>query len=198
TVAGSQADHDERLARASGIRSIQLGSTRVSFVPDGAVQGKPRDWLPDTTDDVWADHPEYLDASGHLVASIGGLLVERGGRAPLIDAGFGPRSLPAEPGSPNGAIYGGALPDSLAEIGRSPDEIEAVAFTHLHDDHVGWAGFSVPGSGKPMFAHAEYLVAEPEWTHRDRLQAGIASAFAPRGRLATDGEGSFPRGGLPV
>lgn len=165
-------DGDERLRRPAGIRSVRLGGTTVSFVPDGAVQGRPRDWLPDTTDETWAAHPEYLDASGHLVASIGGLLVEHGGRALLIDAGFGPQSHPAEPGSPNGAIYGGALLDSLAELGRRPEQIEAVAFTHLHPDHLGWAWHPVPGGDRPAFADAPYLVAEEEWARHDPREAG--------------------------
>jgi len=111
----------------------------VTYVPDGAVQLAPRAWLPASTEQTWTEHPEYLDDSGNLVASIGGLLVEHGDRALLVDAGFGPRSAPAEPGNPHGAIYGGALLDNLAELGRRPDEIEAVAITHLHLDHVGWA-----------------------------------------------------------
>jgi glyoxylase-like metal-dependent hydrolase (beta-lactamase superfamily II) len=197
TMTNSAVDLDERLRRPSGIRSLHLGDTTVSFVPDGAVQGKPRSWLPDTTNETWAAHPEYLDASGHLVTSIGGLLVERGDRALLIDAGFGPRSLPAEPGTPNGAIYGGALLDSLAQLGRRPEDIEAVAFTHLHIDHVGWAWQSVPGGDQPLFAHATYLVAEPEWAQRDLLAAAgttreIITALRPRVRTVTDGQEIFP------
>lgn len=166
-------------------------------MPDGAIQGRPRDWLPDTTDEVWAEHPEYLDDSGYLVASVGGLLVERGDRALLIDAGLGPLSLPADPGTPNGAMYGGALLDSLAELGRGPEEIEAVAFTHLHIDHFGWAWHPAPGSDQPAFTQADYLVAEPEWAQRDRLGAGgptgeIAAALAPRVRTVTDGQEIFP------
>lgn len=190
-------DQDERLRRPAVVRSLQLGDTRVSFVPDGAVQGRPRRWLPDTTDDTWAAHPEYLDASGYLVASIGGLLVERGDRALLIDAGFGPQSLPAEPGSPNGAIWGGALPAGLAELGRRPEEIEAVAFTHLHVDHLGWAWQSSPGAHEPPFTRAEYLVAEPEWSRPDLLEAAgttreIITALQPRVRTVTDGQEVFP------
>ena len=63
-MSNSAVDQDERLRRPAGVRSVRLGDTKVSFVPDGAVQGKPREWLPDTTDEVWAAHPEYLDASG--------------------------------------------------------------------------------------------------------------------------------------
>jgi glyoxylase-like metal-dependent hydrolase (beta-lactamase superfamily II) len=196
-MANSAIDKDERLRRPAGIRSLQLGDTRVSFVPDGAVQGRPRSWLPDTTDETWAAHPAYLDVSGHLVASIGGLLVERGGRALLIDAGFGPQALPAEPGSPNGAIWGGALPNSLAELGRRPEEIEAVAFTHLHIDHIGWAWQSPPGADQPPFARAEYLVAEPEWARPDLMEAAgttreIITALESRVRTVVDGQEIFP------
>jgi glyoxylase-like metal-dependent hydrolase (beta-lactamase superfamily II) len=195
-MATSAIDHGERLRRPAGIRSLQLGDTRVSFVPDGAVQGKPLGWLPDTTDETWAARPEYLDSSGYLVASIGGLLVERGDRALLIDAGFGPQASQAEPGSPNGAIWGGTMLDSLAELGRGPQEIEAVAFTHLHIDHVGWAWHPVPG-GEPAFADADYLVAEPEWGGRDLLEAAgttreIIRALEPRVRTVTDGQEIFP------
>ena len=183
-------DTDERLRTPATLRSLRLGETTVTYVPDGAVQLTPRGWLPTTTDEDWAAHPEYLDASGHLAAGIGGLLVERGDRALLIDAGFGPRTLPAEPGSAIGAIHGGALLDNLARIGRAPRDIEALAFTHLHVDHLGWAGH-------PALAHAPHLVAEPEWTQRDLLEShgtgkDVLDALAPHVRTVADGEEIFP------
>lgn len=188
---------NERLRRPSGIRSLRLGGTKVTYVPDGAVQLTPRGWLPDTTDAVWAAHPEYLDASGHLAAGIGGLLVENGDRALLIDTGFGPQSFPAEPGSAIGAIHGGALLDNLAELGRAPEDIEAVAFTHLHTDHLGWARHPAPGGDRPAFAHADYLVAEPEWSQRHLLEAHgtgkeTLAALEPYVRTTSDGQEIFP------
>ncbi|MEU6678663.1 MBL fold metallo-hydrolase [Streptomyces sp. NPDC046925] len=186
-----------RLHRPSGIRSLQLGETKVTYVPDGAVQLTPRGWLPGTTDEDWAARPEYLDDTGHLAAGIGGLLVEHGDRALLIDAGFGPQSFPAEPGSAIGAIRGGALLDNLAALGRSPEEIEAVAFTHLHTDHIGWAWHPAPDSDAPPFTRADYLVAEPEWSRRHLLEAHGTSkeqlaALAPKVRTTTDGQEIFP------
>ncbi|MFH8484447.1 MBL fold metallo-hydrolase [Streptomyces longisporoflavus] len=186
-----------RLHRPSGIRSLRLGETKVTYVPDGAVQLTPRGWLPDTTEEDWAAHPEYLDDTGHLAAGIGGLLVEHGDRALLIDAGFGPQSFPAEPGSAIGAIRGGALLDNLAALGRGPEEIEAVAFTHLHTDHIGWAWHPAPDSDGPVFTRADYLVAEPEWSQRDLLEAHGTSkaqlaALAPKVRTTTDGQEIFP------
>ena len=175
-------DPGERFRRPGEVRSLWLGEVRVSFVPDGVIQGVPRAWLPDSTDEFWAAHPEYLDGSGHLVASIGGLLVESGGRALLIDAGWGPVSLPAVPGRPNGAVRGGALPAGLRVLGRGPEEIEAVAFTHLHVDHYGWAWR--PGA---VFGRAEYVVAEAEWAESD---VGVPEGV--RVRTVADGEEVFP------
>ncbi|WP_205669759.1 MULTISPECIES: MBL fold metallo-hydrolase [unclassified Amycolatopsis] len=170
---------DDRLRRPAQSRTIHLGETKVSYVPDGAVQGNPRLWLPDSTAETWSAHPEYLDDDGYLVASIGGLLVERDGRALLIDAGFGPQTVPAEPGAPNGVLYGGALLDNLAALGRKPEDVEAVALTHLHSDHIGWAL-------RPAFAYAEYLVTEPEWAQRE------SDAMAPQVRTISDGQEVFP------
>ncbi|MFI6844383.1 MBL fold metallo-hydrolase [Kitasatospora sp. NBC_00085] len=188
-------DRDERLRRPAGVRSIRLGDTLVSYVPDGDVRLRPLHLLQDTTDEVWAAHPEYLDATGHLVGSVGALLVEHGDRALLIDAGFGPRTLQA-PDGPLGVIRGGALPQSLAELGRGPGDIEAVAFTHLHSDHLGWACHPAPGGDRPVFAHADYLISEPEWERRDLLEAqGMTdevAALAPRVRTITDGQEIFP------
>ncbi|MFD8985429.1 MBL fold metallo-hydrolase [Streptomyces sp. NPDC059564] len=186
---------DARLRRPAGIRSIRLGDTKVSYVPDGDVRLRPLRMLPDTTDEVWAAHPEYLDTTGHLVGSVGGLLVEHGDRALLIDAGFGPQTHEA-PDGPLATIRGGALTRSLAELGRRPEDIEAVAFTHLHADHLGWACHPAPGADRPVFAHAEYLISEPEWDRRDLLEAqGMTeqvAALAPRVRTVTDGQEVFP------
>lgn len=187
-----------RLRRVSGIRSFRLGELKISYVPDGAVELKPLGWLADSTEEYWAAHPEYLDASGNLVASIGGLLVEHGERALLIDAGFGPQAWPADPEHPFiGAIHGGELLDSLAALGRAPEEIEAVAFTHLHTDHLGWACLPVPGTDRIAFAGARYLFSEPEWAQR-RPNAGhgvtqeMLTTLEPQVRTVVDDEEIFP------
>ncbi|WP_280449851.1 MBL fold metallo-hydrolase [Nocardia brasiliensis] len=190
-------DQGDRLRRPSGIRSIMLGATRISYVPDGALQLPPRGWLPDSTAEFWTTRPEYLDSAGYLVAGIGALLVEHGDRALLIDTGFGPEALPPDPSVPRGTIHGGALLDNLVALGRSPDQIETVAFTHLHPDHVGWAWHPVPGGDETAFAGAGHLVSAPEWAGRDLLPAQgigaeVVAALAPRVRTITDGQEIFP------
>lgn len=187
---------DERLRRPAGVQSIWLGDTKVSFVPDGVVLLPPRGWLPDTTAETWRARPEYLDASGHLVATVGGLLVENEGGALLIDAGFGPEALPAEPRVPRGPIHGGELLKNLAALGRTPQDIDAVAFTHLHSDHIGWGWHPVPGGDRPALAHADYLVSDPEWANREVYRARGMSreieAMAPSVRTVGDRQEVFP------
>ena len=85
---------------------------------------------------------------------------------------------------------------SLAELGRRPEEIEAVAITHLHPDHLGWAWHPAPGGDRPAFAHADYLMSEPEWAQRELLEAqGMGkeiAGLAPRVRTVADGQEIFP------
>ena len=186
---------DERLRHPSGIRSLTLGDTKLSYVPDGMATLNARMVLPEVTDEFWAQHAEYLDDSGFLMASVGGLLVERGGRALLIDAGVGPISV-GPPLNTFGVQTGGKLLDSLATLGRSPADIEAVALTHLHNDHFGWLWYPAPGSGRPAFAGTDILVAEPEWTQRHFAEAqGMADmikVLAPHAPVARQGAAALP------
>ncbi|MEV4095803.1 MBL fold metallo-hydrolase [Streptosporangium saharense] len=177
-----------RLSRTPRVRSLRLGDLTVTYVPDGAVRLKPHGWLPAATADDWADNRDHLDHDGFLVAGIGGLLVERGDRALLIDAGFGPETYPDDPGNPLlGTLHGGELLESLRRLGRTPERIEAVAITHLHSDHLGWAwNDTLP------FAHAAHLVAAPEWERRDLAAEPRLAVVAPRVRTVEDGEEIFP------
>ncbi|MEV1011081.1 MBL fold metallo-hydrolase [Streptomyces sp. NPDC049881] len=187
----------ERLRRPAVPRSLRLGETTVTYLPDGAVQLSPLGWLRGSTEADWRRYADHLDADGYLTGSIGGLLVERDGRALLIDAGVGPVTAPAVPGARVGALTGGGLPASLAAAGRTPADIEAVAFTHLHIDHLGWAAHVPAGAGRPFLADAPYLFAGPEW--RERAHAGdegpgdaVLAALEPFVRTVTDGEEIFP------
>jgi glyoxylase-like metal-dependent hydrolase (beta-lactamase superfamily II) len=128
--------------------------------------------------------------------SVGGLLVERGTRRLLIDAGLGAQ----EGQTPLGTVNSGALPDTLATLGCDPAAIDTVAFTHLHLDHVGWA-FNLDRNGtyRKTFPAARYLVAEAEWAPYGRGEslpaaapAAVLEQLAATRTLVGDGEEIFP------
>jgi glyoxylase-like metal-dependent hydrolase (beta-lactamase superfamily II) len=186
----------------SKVRSIQLGDVRLTYIVDGAMGLTPAGFFPDVPGAYWASHADALDAQGRVAMPAGGLLVERDGRALLIDAGLGDFNNAMSIGGVSiGAANCGALPDTLAALGHSPTDIEAVAFTHLHTDHTGWAFVPDGGGGyRKFFPDARYLLAAQEWAPHGRgeLIPGAPSRAAmiePLGGVHTefaDGEQIFP------
>lgn len=84
-------------------------------------------------------------------------LVEHAGGRLLWDAGLplqnvGRGELELQPGAR--MSYARGLPDQLAEMGLTPGDIDRVAFSHMHFDHVGAAN---------LFAHATLWIQRPEY-----------------------------------
>lgn len=151
-----------RLNQPPALRTFSIGAIRLTHVPDGLVQLHPQRWLPESSPHDW-DDPRYLDQSGHLVAGIGALLVEHEDRTLLIDAGIGPVDISADQTIPPlGTLRGGELLTGLERLGHSASTIDTIAFTHLHDDHVGWA-LRAGADGTPLFARAELAASTAEW-----------------------------------
>jgi glyoxylase-like metal-dependent hydrolase (beta-lactamase superfamily II) len=68
-------------------------------------------------------------------------LLEEAGEVTIIDAG-----APA---------YWGALPDELAAMGRTLDDVRAVVLTHAHTDHIGFAERIRREHGVPIRVHED-------------------------------------------
>ncbi|MFJ4467901.1 MBL fold metallo-hydrolase [Streptomyces sp. NPDC089424] len=183
------------LNRQSAVRALALGGVRLTYVVDGAMAMLPSAFFPGFPEDYWDAHPEVLDARGRVAMSAGGLLIERDGRRLLIDAGLGPVRGPVRVcGDQVGLVDSGALPATLAGLGHAPQDVEAVAFTHLHADHTGWAF-----APEKVFPRARYLVAAAEWAPHARGAtvpgAPSAEVLALVGAAHTpveDGEEIFP------
>src|SRR5262249_25297582 len=115
----------------------------------------PDVFFPDIPADYWSARPGLRTPSGDVQMSAGGLLVEREDSSVLIDAGVGEMTRQFSFGD----VDCGSLVEVLNALGRRPDAIDAVAFTHLHFDHAGWA-FT---NGAKTFPNARYVMAELEW-----------------------------------
>jgi glyoxylase-like metal-dependent hydrolase (beta-lactamase superfamily II) len=184
------------LCEQSAVRTLSLGDVDLTYAVDGAMGLIPQVFFPDLPAGYWADHPEALTRHRQVAMSVGGLLVERGGRRLLIDAGLGTRAEH----TPLGTMNSGALPDILAALGCDPAAIDTVAFTHLHVDHTGWAFTRNPdGTYRKTFPAARYLVAETEWAPYGRGEtltsaapAAVIDELAATATLIDDGEEIFP------
>ncbi|MEV7830289.1 MBL fold metallo-hydrolase [Streptomyces subrutilus] len=178
-----------RLTRPAPLRTHTFGDYRVTHLPDGLVQLRPTGWFPGLTAADTAAFPDHLDADGCLVGAIGGLLVEYRDRALLIDTGYGPRRLTADRTHPAlGTLEGGGLLASLTEAGLAPGGIDTIAFTHLHDDHVGWAFLGTDRG--PLFSSASFVLSTAEW--RGGGAGQVPPALHERVRPAADGTEVFP------
>lgn len=183
----------DRYTRPAAIRSHQLGEHRITYLPDGAALLRPQAWLPNADEGIWKDFAYLIRSDGRLMASIGALLVEHGNRAMLIDAGFGPLAVPTL----YGLVRGGQLLESLVAVGKTLADIELIALTQLHLDHIGWLWQSVPSTAVRPFAQTPVLVGAAGWRNRKLANSvGVNSemlgVFAPRVRTVTDGEEIFP------
>ena len=94
------------LCGQSAVRTVTLDDVRLTYAVDGAMGLLPDVFFPHLPAGYWAGHRSALDSQGQIAMSVGGLLVERGGRRLLIDAGLG-----AQAGSnPLGVVSSGARP----------------------------------------------------------------------------------------
>jgi glyoxylase-like metal-dependent hydrolase (beta-lactamase superfamily II) len=161
TTAGSSTG---RLGDLSAVRSLQMDDVVATYIVDGVLLMRAEAFFPEVPSDFWSSRPELFITSGMLPMSAGALLVEREGMTLLIDAGVGP--TPTE--FPIADIDCGAMIDVLETSGHRPEDIDVIAFTHLHFDHAGWAY----ANGDKTFPNARYVVAAKEWapyasgTHR--------------------------------
>jgi glyoxylase-like metal-dependent hydrolase (beta-lactamase superfamily II) len=115
-----------------------------------------------------------------MLMSVGGPLIERDDKTLLIDASVGTMTTDFA----FGGVDCGSMIDVLGAIGRRPEDVEVVAFTHLHFDHAGWAF----ANGAKTFPNARYVLAAKEWAPyaSGRHRADITTPRHVISRLAAD------------
>jgi glyoxylase-like metal-dependent hydrolase (beta-lactamase superfamily II) len=142
----------------------KIGNVRITKVVerelpvplDGLLHGVPAEpaqqhpWL----------KPDFLDDDGNARLSIHGLVIDTGERRILVDTCMGDnRAAGQVPGMPSDFL------EQLAAAGYEVDDIDTVACTHLHFDHVGWNTRLQDGEWVVTFPNARYLFAQAEWDH---------------------------------
>jgi len=86
-----------------------------------------------------------------------GCFVLLGDPTVLIDAGTGPVDVMGL-----GILLGGNLLNQLARHRLRPEDIDVVALSHLHLDHIGWLATT---EAEPVFPNATIYLGRPDWDY---------------------------------
>jgi glyoxylase-like metal-dependent hydrolase (beta-lactamase superfamily II) len=178
----------------------QVGAVRITAVVEAQTDGIPVEFFFPKADagQVQAVEwlaPDFAGADGTIGMRVQALVVEAAGRTLVVDPCVGndkPRGLPFW------NMQQWPLLERFQAAGFTPDDVDAVVYTHLHVDHVGWGTTLVDGAWVPTFPNAEYLFtqAELDWLiagpftddearaiHADSIQpildAGLARIVEP-------------------
>jgi glyoxylase-like metal-dependent hydrolase (beta-lactamase superfamily II) len=132
---------------------MRVGAMDLLAVSDGGCKRDPSGWYVDWSPADWERYREHVDENGLLDVAFGAFVVVGLGRVILIDTGIGPDRKPAHG-------TGGKLLESLeSRLRLRPADVTDVVFTHLHQDHVGWA----TRDGDPTFRNARYWCHAADW-----------------------------------
>jgi glyoxylase-like metal-dependent hydrolase (beta-lactamase superfamily II) len=108
------------------------------------------------------------------------LLVQVVGRNILIDTGLGTKMPEKQQQIFHLTHPRGSTADSLARLGLTPDDIDLVIDTHLHNDHCGGNTYYAPdGAITPSFPNAEYLVQRREYEDAMRPNERTRATYLP-------------------
>lgn len=150
-----------------------IGDTTVTAIVEAETPGIPVQlFYPDavagdvSSVDWLADIPGAATPEGAITFRVQAFVLERAGRTVLVDPCVGngkQRSLPFWNDL--------SLPwlERFAAAGFTPEQIDLVVHTHLHEDHLGWDTHRVEGEWVPTFANARhvYVAEELEWAASD-------------------------------
>ncbi len=107
--------------------------------------------------------PENIDAEHRMKLSLNCMVVRSGDEVLLVDTGLGNKLTGVTRDRAYPGDYGHLL-DGLASLGLTPEDVTAVANTHLHADHCGWNTVrDADGTVRPTFRNARYYIQAGEY-----------------------------------
>jgi len=147
---------------ASTIPSLTIGPYRVHFLSGGRFRLDGGAMFGVVPKVLW-NRAAPADERNRIRMRMTCLLLEGNGQKILVDAGSGTKDDPKF--RDIYAIEGPeGLTQDLAALGVKPEDINAVALTHLHFDHCGGGTTrGADGVVTPTFPNATYFVRRQEW-----------------------------------
>lgn len=145
-----------------------VGNLRIARVEELVQDFKAREFFPDSTEQDWAPHREWMIAEGALTPQDDNIplpmqsyVVRTSHHTILIDTCIGNhKERPLRPAWHQKTDN--TYMNNLAALELTPADIDFVMCTHLHHDHVGWNTQLVNGRWVPTFPNARYLMSKKE------------------------------------
>ena len=138
---------------------IRVGNAEIVFALDMIPPPRPPDaFFEGVSAADWLPYQDILE-DGQIQLYYGHFFVRSMGKTVMVDTGMGPGPHP-DRGNRTGDLL-----NQLRAQGVGPDDVDIVAHTHLHADHVGWNVDYSGGLPKPYFPNARYLVPRLDWEH---------------------------------
>ena len=138
---------------------ITVGNVDIVAVLDMVPPARePNMMFPTTSSQDWDSYQDCLE-EGQLQLYYLHFFLRSQGKVIMVDTGMGPGP------HPDRGNRTGDLVNQLKSRGVETVDVDVVAHTHLHGDHVGW---NVDYSGSqpaPTFPKARYLVPRLDWEH---------------------------------
>ena len=136
-----------------------MGNAEIVFALDMIPPPRPPDaFFEGVSAADWLPYQDILE-DGQIQLYYGHFFVRSMGKTVMVDTGMGPGPHP-DRGNRTGDLL-----NQLRAQGVAPQDIDIVAHTHLHADHVGWNIDHSGGRPKPYFPNARYLVPRLDWEH---------------------------------
>ena len=145
-----------------------IGTIEIARVFEMEFHMPAREFFPDTQEEDWEPHRDWLVDEGALVHESDSIVlpmqsyvVKTSHHTILVDTCVGnDKQRPNRPTwhQKTDTTY----MDNLAALGLTPQDIDIVMCTHLHHDHVGWNTQLIDGRWVPTFPNAKYLMSKKE------------------------------------
>ena len=136
------------------IIELEAGNLIQSIIRGASTENiKKIEWL----------HPFFADKKGQLKALVQSFLIKSNNKFILIDTCNGNNKNRVD--VPEWSNLQTEFIKNLEKVGVTTSDIEIVACTHLHMDHVGWNTIFDGNKWIPTFPNAKYLFSKSEYEY---------------------------------
>lgn len=132
--------------------TITVGGATLIALSDNEQSYQATSVYPQASTEQLDRYRDLLSPDGTVLLNFGCYLVRVDGQTVLVDTGWGPGR-------------DGKLLEELTHAGVAAGSVDAVVFTHLHGDHIGWNMEGEGDAARPRFSKARYLAPEADWRH---------------------------------